>query len=120
MAGRREGIPGDVEPAIAGKKLVGVFADLQEFNEMPELRRIARSDVGGLTEKVLGVLNATHLEVHIQVAVSRVDDDGACYDSYRFEQQMAAVGEIGDDLHRWDVLRILPEVKKLAQKEVRR
>jgi hypothetical protein len=45
VAGRREGIPGDVEPAIAGKELVGVFADPQEFNEMPELRRVARSDV---------------------------------------------------------------------------
>ena len=31
MAGRREGIPGDVEPAIASEQLVGVFTDLQEF-----------------------------------------------------------------------------------------
>ena len=54
MAGRREGIPGDVEPAIAGKKLVGVFADLQEFNEMPELRWVARLDVGCLAEEMLG------------------------------------------------------------------
>ena len=49
VAGRGEGIPGDVEPAIAREQLVGVFADLQEFDELPELRGIFRTDVGSLS-----------------------------------------------------------------------
>ena len=54
MTGWREGIPGDVEPAIACEQLVGVFADLQEFNEIPELRRVLRADVCSLAKKMLG------------------------------------------------------------------
>ena len=68
VAGRRERIPGDVEPAIAGKELVGVFADLQEFNERPELRRVARPDVGGLAEKVLGGTDTPNLLIDFGIA----------------------------------------------------
>ena len=120
VAGRREGIPGDVEPAIAGKKLVGVFADLQEFNEIPELRGVLRPDVGSLTEKVLGSTDTPYPLVDFGISEPRVDDERSCYDSCRFEQQMAAVGQIDDDLHRWDVLRIFPKVKKFAKPEMRR
>jgi len=115
MTGWREGIPGDVEPAIACEQLVGVFADLQEFNEIPELRGVLRPDVGSLTEKVLGSTDTPYPLVDFGISEPRVDDERSCYDSCRFEQQMAAVGQIDDDLHRWDVLRIFPEVKKLAQ-----
>ena len=72
MAGRREGIPRDVEPAIACEQLVGVFADLQEFNEIPELRRVLRADVGSLAKKMLGsTVGSNHLTgcaVDIRVA----------------------------------------------------
>ncbi len=115
MAGRREGIPGDVKPAIACEQLVGVFADLQEFDEIPELRGILRPDVGSLAEKVLGSTDTPYLLVDFGIAKARVDDDRSGYDACRFEQQMTAVGQIYYILHRRDVLRILPEVKKLTQ-----
>ena len=67
MARRREGIPGDVEPAIAGKELVCMFADLQEFNEMPELRRVARSDVGSLAEEMLGATDTPYLLIDFRI-----------------------------------------------------
>ena len=120
MTGWREGIPGDVEPAIACEQLVGVFADLQEFNEIPELRGVLRPDVGSLTEKVLGSTDTPYPLVDFGISEPRVDDERSCYDSCRFEQQMASVGQIDDDLHRWDVLRIFPKVKKFAKPEMRR
>ena len=115
MAGRREGIPGDVEPAVAGQQLVGVFADLQEFDEIPELRGILRPDVGSLAEKMLRCTDAPNFLVDFIIAKARVDDDRSGYDACRFEKQMTAVGQIDDNLHRRDVLRILPEVEKLTQ-----
>ena len=54
VAGRGEGIPGDVKPAVAGKELVGMLAELEVIDEGLELCRIARADVGSLAEKVLG------------------------------------------------------------------
>ena len=68
MAGLGEGIPGDVEPAIAREHLVGIFADLQEFNEMPELRRVARSDVGSLTEEMLGATDTPYPLIDFRIA----------------------------------------------------
>ena len=115
MTGWREGIPGDVEPAIACEQLVGVFADLQEFNEIPELRGVLRPDVGSLTEKVLGSTDTPYPLVDFGISEPRVDDERSCYDSCRFEQQIAAVGQIDNILHRRDVLWIFPKVKKLAQ-----
>ena len=120
MAGRREGIPGDVEPAIAREQLVGVFADLQEFDELPELRRVTRPDVGSLTEQVLGVADTPYPLVDFGISEPRVDDERPSYDACWFEQQMTAVGQIYYILHRRDVLWIFPKVKKLAQLEVRR
>ena len=68
VAGRGEWIPGDVEPAIAREQLVGVFADLQEFDELPELRWIFRTDVGSLAEKVLGITDTPYLLVDFRIA----------------------------------------------------
>ena len=68
VAGRRKGIPGDVEPAIASEQLVGVFADLQEFYEIPELRGVLRPDVGSLAEKVLGITDTPYLLVDFRIA----------------------------------------------------
>ena len=119
VARRREGIPGDVEPAIAGEELVGVFADLQEFNEMPELRRVARSDVSCLAEKVLGGTDTPNLLIDFGIAEARVNDERSGYDSCRFEQQMAAIGQIRHVLQRRIVLRIFLQIQKLAQLKVR-
>jgi hypothetical protein len=45
MAGLGEGIPGDVEPAVAGEQLVGMFADLQVFHESrPKMEPASRND----------------------------------------------------------------------------
>ena len=120
MTRRREGIPGDVEPAIACEQLVGVFADLQEFNEIPELRGVLRPDVGSLTEKVLGSTDTPYPLVDFGISEPRVDDERSSYDACRFKQQMTAVGQIDNILHRRDVLRIFPKVKKFAKPEMRR
>lgn len=71
MAGSGEGIPEDVKPAGTGEQLVGLFADLQEFNEMPELRRVTRSDVGCLTYKVLRVRHSTHPAIDSLITEAR-------------------------------------------------
>ena len=68
MAGRRKGIPGDVEPPIACEQLVGVFADLQEFYEIPELRRVLRADVCSLAEKMLGSTDTPNSLVDVRIA----------------------------------------------------
>ena len=68
MTGWREGIPGDVEPAIACEQLVGVFADLQEFNEIPELRGVLRPDVGSLAKKMLGSTDTPNSLVDFRIA----------------------------------------------------
>ena len=75
MAGRREGRPGDVEPTGAGEQLVGLRVVLQEVYQLLELSRVARTDVGGLTEQVLRVFHATNQSVHPTTAEPRVDDD---------------------------------------------
>ena len=114
MAGRSEGIPGYVEPSIASEQLVGVFADLQEFNEIPELRGVLRPDVGSLAEKVLGSTDTPNPLVDFGISEPRVDDERSCYDARRFKQRMAAVGQIDDYLHRWDVLWVFLQIEKLA------
>jgi hypothetical protein len=68
MAGLGEGIPGDVEPAVAGEQLVGMLADLQVFHERPELRGLLRADVGGLAEQVLRVTHAAYPLVDLGIA----------------------------------------------------
>ena len=53
MAGRGEGIPGDVEPGGARQQLVGIGAGLEEIHEALELRGVLRTDIGSLTAEVL-------------------------------------------------------------------
>ena len=48
-----EGVPRDVEPAIAGEELVGVRRGLEEIHEALELSRVARANVSSLAEEVL-------------------------------------------------------------------
>ena len=76
MAGLGEGTPRDVEPAVAGKELVGEFVTLEKVHEALELGGIARADVGGLTEQVLGVTDTTHEGVDARVTEAGVDEDG--------------------------------------------
>jgi len=77
VAGRAEGVPGDVEPAITSQELVGQGVSLQERDEALELLRVAGADVGGLAEAVLGVGDTADTAVHGLAAVAGVDEDGA-------------------------------------------
>ena len=109
-----------MKPARASQKLVGVLPVSEELHKLRELRQIFRADIGGLTDEVLGVLHATHLAVHGLTTETRVDDDGAHEESCRFQQLMAAIGHVGHDLHRGDILREFTQVDKLAQFKMRR
>ena len=118
MSGRTEWIPGDVEPAGAGKELVGVLPFLEEIHERRKLGRIFRVDVCCLTDEVLGAGDTTNLAINCLASKSGVDDDRACDESRGLQQLMAAVGQIRHYLHCRYVLRVFAEIKKLAQLEV--
>ena len=120
MSGLGEGVPGDMEPGRARQQLVGMWAVFEEFHEAQELRRVFRADIGSLTDEVLGVLDATDLAVHGLTTETRIDDDGANDESCRFQQLMAAIGQIGHGLHRGDVLGVFPQMEEFAQLEMRR
>ena len=44
MAGRSEGVPGEVQPGGTGEKLVGEGVGLEEVDEAMELGRILRTE----------------------------------------------------------------------------
>ena len=77
VAGWAEGCPGDVEPTVAGQKLVGQGIGLQECDQALELLRVFGADVGSLSKQVLGVLDTFDESVDTRVAEAGVDDDGA-------------------------------------------
>ena len=87
---------------------------------MLKLRWIFRADVDGLTKKVLGVLDASHLAIDSLIPIARVDDDGANNQPCRFQQLMTAVGQICHDLRRRDVLWVFAQIEKFAQLKMRR
>ena len=120
MAGRREGRPGNVEPAAAGQELVGLRVVLQEVYQLLKLLRVLRAYVGGLTEQVLRVLNASHLAVYFVVAETGVDDDGSYHLAGRLQYHVAAIGHVRHSLHGGSVIRIFVQIEKLAQFKVRR
>ena len=70
MSWGAEGIPRDVEPAGGGKELVGIFASFEEGDEVLELGGILGADVDGLSEKVLGIGDATDEGIDARVAVA--------------------------------------------------
>ena len=77
MAGWGKGIPRNVEPAVAGQELVGVGRGAEKFHKLSELLWVSRTDIGCLTDEVLGVVDATHQTVYPSVSESGVDHDGA-------------------------------------------
>ena len=120
MSGLGEGVPGDVEPAVAGQQLVGVVAFLQEFHQPLELLRVFRADIGRLTKQVLRVLHAPNLTIDVGITETRINDDRAYLYSCRLQQHMAAVSHINDMLRRRLVARILQGVQKFLQLKVSR
>jgi hypothetical protein len=70
IAGLAEGVPRDVEPAIASQELVGIGAGAEEVYKALELLRVFWADVGGLAKEVLRTLDATDEGVDARVAVT--------------------------------------------------
>ena len=60
MARGGKGVPRDVEPGGAGEELVGEGVGLEEVDEALELSWILRTDIGSLTDEMLGVTNTTY------------------------------------------------------------
>ena len=119
VAGWGEGVPGNVKPARASKELVGIFTIAEECDQTLELGRVLGADVGSLAEQVLGVLDAADQAVHAAVAEAGVDDDGTDLLSGRLQEHQTAIGQVGHDLQRRNVGRVLLPVAELCQRKVR-
>jgi hypothetical protein len=114
----RKRIPRDVEPAVASQELVGIGAGAKEGDETLELLGVARADVSGLAKEVLRILDATDKGVDTGVAVAGVDEDRTNHLSSGFQEHQAAIGHVGDGLHRGDVVGILAQLAELCQREM--
>ena len=109
-----------MEPAGAGQELVGVFTSAEEVDQALELSRVLGSDVGGLSQQVLGVLDTTNESVDARVAEAGVDDDGTDHLSGRFQQILATVLQVKQYLRRWQVVRVLLQIEEFRQHKVLR
>ena len=119
MAGWGDGVPGDVEPAGAGKELVGQFVSLQEVHKFDELGGIAGTNVCGLAEEVLRGRDASYMAVDARVAETGVDDDGTDDAAGGLQQMLAAVGHVGNVLDGGDVVGVFVQMEKFVQRKVR-
>ena len=117
---RAELVPGDVEPVRTGEELVGEGVTAEEVDQALELLGILRTDISSLTDEVLGVLDTADLLVHPLAAEARIDDAGTDLEASRFQQEMTAIGQVGNDLRRGDVVWVLAQVEELAQLKVKR
>ena len=115
-----EGTPRDVEPAVAGQELVGMFTGAKEVDQTLELARVFGADVGSLAEQVLRVADATNKSVHARVAEAGVDDDGSDLAAGGFQQHQAAVGHVRHVLHGGFVVGVFAQVNKLTKFKMRR
>jgi len=109
-----------MEPGGAGEELVGEGVGLEEVDEALELGGIFGVDVGGLAEKVLGILDPPDLAIDGLITKARINDDRAHNLTGRLQQLVTAISQIRHDLHCGDVLRIFPHIQKLAQLKMRR
>jgi len=114
MSWGAEGIPRDVEPAGGGKELVGIFTGLEEGDEALELGGIFGANVGGLSKKVLRILDATDEGVDARVAEAGGDEDGADHLSGGLQEQQAAIGHVRHVLHGGLVVGVLAQIEELA------
>ena len=113
-----EGVPGDVEPAIAGEELVGVGVCLQEIDQALELSRVARANVGSLAEEVLRVTDTTHEGIDARVAEAGVDEDGPDHLPGRFQEHHAAIDHVRHVLHGGFIVRVFAHVDEFVQLKV--
>ena len=108
-----------MEPARAGEELVGQGVGLQERDQALELLRVLGTNVGGLTEEVLGVLDTANESVDTRIAEAAGDDDGTAYGlAGGLQQQAAAIDHVGHLLRRRNVGRVPAGVAELCQREM--
>lgn len=77
MAGLGEGVPGKVEPTIAGEELIGKGVMAKKVDQAIELSRILGPDVGSLTDQVLRVAYTPYPAIDVLRAETGIDDDRA-------------------------------------------
>ena len=119
MTGLGKGVPGKVEPTVAGEELVGVLADLQELHELPELGWVARADVGSTALKVLGASDTPYPPIDSLATEAGIDDDGAADGlSGGFQQVATTVDHVGNLLYGRNVLGVLGEIEEFRQQKV--
>ena len=118
MAGRGEGVPGDVEPAAAGEELVGELTGFEEIDQTLELCWVLGADVGGLAKEMLGVVDTADFAVYGFTTEAGIDDDGPDDDPGRLQQLVTAVGHVHHILQGRDVLRVLAQMEEFAQSEM--
>ncbi len=109
-----EGVPGNVEPAVAREELVGQIVSLEEIDQALELARVLGANVGSLAYEVLRVLDTTDEGVDARVAEARVDDDGADDLAGRFQQHEAAIGHVCHVLHGGFVVGVFAHVQEFV------
>ena len=120
MPGSAEGVPRHVQPSVARQQLVGIGTGAQIVHEVLKLLRILRTDIGSLSCQMLRITDAPYPAVHCLAAEARVYDDRSHQEASRFQQHRAAIRQIYHLLHLRSVLRILLQVQKLIQTEMRR
>ena len=113
-----EGIPRDVEPAVAGQELVGIRTGAKEVDQKLELPRVLGADVGRLAREVLRVADTTHMAVDILVAEAGVDEDGTDHLPGGLQQHQAAIGHVRHVLHGGLVARVFLRVDEFLQRKV--
>ena len=91
----------------------------EEVDQALELVRILRTDVGSLTELVLGITDTTNERVDARVAETGVDDDGASDGLAGWLQQvLTTIDQGGKLVDGGDVIRILVQTEELGQAKV--
>ena len=109
-----------MEPAVAGQELVGVFTSAEEVDQALELSRVLGADVGGLSQQVLGVLDATNQSIDARVAEAGFDDDGTDHLAGRLQQHVAAIGHVHYVLHGGVIVWVFLKVEEFAQRKMGR
>ena len=113
-----EGIPRDVEPAVACQKLVGIRTGAKEVHQFRELPRVFGSNVRGLPHEVLRVADSTDQSVDASIAEAGVDEDGTDHLAGGLQQHQAAIGHVHHVLQRGLVARVFLRVDEFLQRKV--
>ena len=113
-----EGIPRDVEPAVASQELVGIGAGAKEVDQKLELERVLGANIGSLTKEVLRTFDATDEGVDARVAVAGIDDDGADKLAGGLQEQQAAIDHVHHVLHGGLVVGVFAQIDEFCQRKM--